>query len=317
MSMTSANEKKRHHHVPIYYLSNWADGKQLWCSGYGKIQPLGLRDAGVENHFYRLHDLSEEDRRHLYMIADRLAHGAKVNKRFIEAFTLPHIARKKLTLLDQALIRPDGKTVADSVHEVGLMISNTAEDYHQAIENQHRKYLRLMLDGDTSFYSDDTQCAEFLYALQLQYTRTKGPRERITQTQGPFENIEGAWNVLHQMIAVTAGASFFSDRHEFRIVLLESPTSVRFITGDQPIINLHANLEMGKPPQRMELYYPLSPARAMLFLEKSSGSFGDHILLTEEQVRSFNDLIAEHAHEQIFGVSKVCLDQVLARQGQR
>ena len=58
--------------------------------------------------------------------------------------------------------------------------------------------------------------------------------------------------------------SLYRRRDQFKLVLLDNETGVPFITGDQPIINVHA-AGSEAPPER--LFYPLSPKRAMMLLE--------------------------------------------------
>jgi Protein of unknown function (DUF4238) len=80
------------------------------------------------------------------------------------------------------------------------------------------------------------------------------------------------------MCAVTMGGSFFVSRRQFKILLIDNHTSVPFITSDQPIINMLANPTGFAVPERVEFYYPLSPTRAMLYLEKDHPrSYREHV----------------------------------------
>lgn len=301
--VTREHESIYHHHVPRFYLRAWATENRIWWSGYGRILCSELTVVGGENHFYRLDQLCGKDRFHLAEIAKRLAYGSEANRRFLDAFTLPHIARSNLLLLDPTF-EMKGETVAEHIRKLDLKIANAAEDYHTSIENTFQPYLASMLQGEVAFYDDDQKAAEFLYAFMLQFTRTKGPREIIAAHPGPFDNIRGVWNLLHQMVAFTAGASFFLDRRRFKIVLIDNCTAVPFITGDQPIINLHADLMTRKPPERMEMYYPLSPTKAMLYLERSTSLYTDRQSVTMEEAHRFNQLIAENAYKQLFAASE-------------
>ena len=51
--------------------------------------------------------------------------------------------------------------------------------------------------------------------------------------------------------------SLYRRRDQFKIVLLANETAIPFITGDQPIINVHAT--GSEVPERPELFYHLSP----------------------------------------------------------
>ena len=72
--------------------------------------------------------------------------------------------------------------------------------------------------------------------------------------------------------------SLYEERGKHRLVLLNNQTGIPFVTGDQPIINLHATF--GKvPPESLEFYYPISPTRAMSSCDRryecsSNGQWG-------------------------------------------
>jgi hypothetical protein len=90
--------------------------------------------------------------------------------------------------------------------------------------------------------------------------------------------------------------------------LLNNRTDTPFITGDQPIINIHATFEPGAP-EKLEFFYPISPQTAMLLLEASS----DHSQsVTVENVLRFNNLIARNSHEQVFSNSREYLEALIA-----
>ena len=51
-------------------------------------------------------------------------------------------------------------------------------------------------------------------------------------------------------------------RDQYKIVLLDNATEIPFITGDQPIFNIHTTFHSGIAPERLERFYTLSPTRA-------------------------------------------------------
>jgi hypothetical protein len=64
--------------------------------------------------------------------------------------------------------------------------------------------------------------------------------------------------------------SLYRARNKYNIVLLDNETAIPFVTGDQPIINVHATFGSGVPPEKLELFYPLSPKRAMAMFESTT-----------------------------------------------
>jgi hypothetical protein len=55
--------------------------------------------------------------------------------------------------------------------------------------------------------------------------------------------------------------------------------------------------------------YPISPTKALFFLKATAQGYGA-IITERAEVEKYNALIAEHAHEQIFGNSASVLDAV-------
>jgi hypothetical protein len=68
-------------------------------------------------------------------------------------------------------------------------------------------------------------------------------------------------NILTHIMATNVGRSLIEDHERYRIVLLDNATEIRFLTADQPVINLSANPKNFDPPAKFELYYPLSPTK--------------------------------------------------------
>jgi hypothetical protein len=291
-------EKIYQHHVPRFYLRAWAINDRLWCLGYGKSFPASLSVVGGEKYFYKLHDLTEEDIALIerFAIAPARVGLQPLHRKFLAAFTFPWAVKKDAH--DCGTINTATATLLDEA------ITNTMEDYHTGIENSFQPYLTSLLAGDASFYAEREKAAEFLYDLCVQYFRTKKIKEAvIAMGPPPFVNVERVWNILSHIFAVTVGASLFADLSKFKIVLIDNPTSIPFITADQPIINLRS--EPGNnttPPTRLEFYYPLSPSKAMSFLEQSSPSGLTTVKMDE--AHHYNLLIAAHSFQQIYSNSE-------------
>lgn len=295
--MESEVEKIYHHHTPRFYLLPWtdADERVLWL-GYGKIMCSGLTVVGGENHFYRLQDLTDQDVKTIRELIKRLpAQGQKGHRQLLAYYTIPGAAKR---LLDEASDDdPERRRAVD------VVISNLDENYHTSIENRFRRFLDQMRAGDSNFYSDDRALIDFFHGISVQYLRTKALRDRIiADVSGLFENMGRVWPLLSHIYAVTMGGSLFLTRKEYKIVRLDNHTAVPFITSDQPIINLQGNPSEKKPPERMELYYPLSPSKSMLYLEHDSPT--PNQLLSMDEAHSYNLLMARHAGRHIFANSE-------------
>jgi hypothetical protein len=176
-------------------------------------------------------------------------------------------------------------------------IAQGQEDYHQRIEDDLLVFLQRTLAGSVDFYSDSEQAASFLHGICVQYTRTKRTIEAAIDVIGSEFNgcdVRRLMGALSPLMAMAVGQSLFIDRGKFKLVLIDNASDTPFITADQPVVNLQAGYTR-KPPEKFELFYPLSPKKAMLLLETSSqrGEFP----LSGVSVNSYNMMMAKNSYE--------------------
>lgn len=190
------------------------------------------------------------------------------------------------------------------------VIAQGQEDYHQRIEDDLLGFLQQMLAGTVDFYSDSAQAARFLHGICVQYTRTKRTIEAAIDVIGSEFNgcdVRRVMGALSPLMAMAVGHSLFIDREKFKLVLIDNDSDTPFITADQPVVNLQAGYTR-KPPEKFELFFPLSPKRAMLLLETSSKR--EEFPIGPSSVNSYNMMMAMNSHEQIFSNSKEYLNSI-------
>jgi len=288
-------EKIRQHYVSRFYLKPWAENDQIWCLRDRKIFSANLMKIANEKYFYELRDLSPEDMALIerFAIAQSPEHLRPLHRNFLKSFSLPWEIKKnaeRIGRVDPTLLSMLDETIA-----------NMEENYQMAIENSLQPFLISMLQGSTDFYANDEKASEFLYAISVQYLRTKKIREAIiAQVHAPFRDIRRAWNVLSHITATNMGWSLFANRANFQIVLLDNLTGTPFITGDQPLINSQANPLEDVVTTGLEFFYPLCPSKAMLFSEASNHERAAQSSISAKEVHHYNVLIARNSLEQVF-----------------
>ncbi len=107
------------------------------------------------------------------------------------------------------------------------------------------------------------------------------------------------------MFAVNIGASLFAEWKKRKLVLVHNHTGVTFVTGDQPIINLHAGTAV--PPTKLSLYYPISPCLALILSEPDEEPSFSTESLTSMQAAVLNEKMLAACHTQVFGQSEASL----------
>jgi hypothetical protein len=98
-------------------------------------------------------------------------------------------------------------------------------------------------------------------------------------------------------------------------ITLEHPRirRFRFITAEQAIINLLSHPGDLNHPEKVEFYYPLSPTKAMLYLEKSNPAHASDRSVSVDQAHAYNCLVVDHSGQQIFSNSEEYLRVIQRR----
>jgi len=297
--------KKLNHFVSRFYLGAWADGDYIFCLMRGKVFRPNLMGAASENYFYRLQELTDDDLRFLRRFIDDSPEPMREGHRQIVQIHMAPIVAKKV-------LEEEGGT-QEQFNLAEKLIRDTNEDLHTAIEEKFNPFITSMIQGDMSFLEAADTRARFYGGLCMQYARTKFIRGTMaSMPRERFEQYMRISNLLVVLVALNVGANMFGDAHNRTPYLLTYDSNVPFVTADQPIINLASNPKNTNTVERFELYYPLSPTRALLLLEPNSKFVPASLELTAEQARWFNLRIAANSYRQVYSNSKDELEAVNA-----
>jgi hypothetical protein len=303
----SAVGKKLHHFVPRFYLKAWAGKRQIHCLQDGEIFHPNLKNIAAENHFYRLRELSEADITFIRKVAieDSPERLKPMHEILLRRFAAPHAA--KAHYKDDAAVSPDILAAIDRD------IAEANENFHTTIEESFQPYLQSLQDGDLTFLSKDKDAVLFYRGLGVQYMRTNH-RRRIELMMTPESRVqyEQTANVLTHIFAVNIGYSLFNDHPRLKLLLMDNPTEVPFVTADQPVINIAAKLKETGAPTKFEGYYPVSPTRALLIVEPDSEFLPKNLTLSALEAHFWNLRIASRAYRQIFAKSPRELEMIKA-----
>jgi len=293
---------KKSHYVFRAYLKPWAEHDLIYCLREGQVFQSNLTGVACERFFYRLQDLTPNELR----LIEELFSGhpsellKTMQKQFLEIYMFPTRLRKRL----------GGSADPQLLSALERAIAEGQEEYHQGVEDDLLAFLQCMLAGSVDFYSDTEQAASFLHAICLQYTRTKRTIEASVDMIGSeFRgcDVRRVMGAISPLMAMAVGQSLFVDRERFKLVLIDNDSDAPFITADQPVVNLQGGYTR-KPPEKFELFYPLSPGKAMLLLEASSkrGEFP----IGAFSANSYNMMMAKNSFEQIFSNSEEYLNSI-------
>ncbi|MCW5790255.1 MAG: DUF4238 domain-containing protein [Polyangiaceae bacterium] len=298
MVSSKSPKKKRQHHVWQYYLSAWENNGKVQCWQAGKkIFGTGTKNLGVEAYFYTLRELSAADEVLINQLIDRCdVHLRPIAKGWHNVFLTPGKLAKSMGSWPEVL--NSGRSPAELPAEV----SELEEELHCLFESTGKPLLDSLRTGAALSPNDMPRLLPF---LTTQYTRTKAVQERVVDaTSGITASI---WQVMRHVYASNMAMQIILSG-EFKVDVLIAPGELRFITGDQPIVNAQGiwNPE-GRHATNLELYYPISPTHALL-VSKDSSWTKRQVSDVEANIR--NATMARAAHSQVYGQQVSDLDHV-------
>ncbi len=294
------NHKDRHHHVWQQYLRAWTTDGALWCLRDGRIFQTGTPVVAVERSFYKLHNLTVDE---IKIVQEFFSKGheaaIQVNMELLNLLMAP---------FRLAAAIPNSSQSTALTQAIDEWTSNLLENYHMHIEASFIPLLKQAIKGDISFYDDDDLSITFFNFLSTQYMRTKGIKERsisLSQKSGSGPDLSRMWNVMIHMFATNIGAQLYVERSRRKMVILRNDTTVPFVTGDQPAINLYA--DGNAVPTKLSVYYPISPRLALLLAEVDEEPLYLSDGLTANQSSELNAKLHGACYSQVFGDSEESL----------
>lgn len=289
---------RRQHYVWRHYLDAWAtDGKVSVVRKDGASFSTNPANIGQERDFYRLPVLSVEDEdfaRKMIDVPEANRSLVKLNMGWLDAFATPSRLRR--------LLKARGLNDAELEKAIRDVEIQTEEDLHSRVEDPAVRILSYLRAGDSGFWNDDADARDFAFFVSLQHLRTKAMRERVFGSTDSriAAQVERTWPILRLAFATNIGWSLYSDRARWQIRVLSAAEKLRFITGDQPILNLLPQTGSGDD---LALYYPVSPDRAALLeLRGVCSPIGPKDQLSDKTVDDLNRRVVNGIHEQAFGL---------------
>ncbi len=305
--------KKRQHYVSRYYLKAWSNSKeQIYCLRENKIFFSNLMGVAQEKYFYELQNLTEDEVSLINRLAIntspesmRESHLDFLNK-YLLVFNVEKTLKNKIIPIKQK----------DFDKTMNMMKKNFEEDYHAHIEGIGHKYLDLIKNQNIEFYynEDSEDRIAFLFFINLQYMRTKKRRNSIiNEFKNDNINMRKLWPIMAHIFSTNIALSLHIDK-EFKLVLLKNETGIKFITGDQPLINTYGIQDKKLlEHDELEFYYPISPKLAILITKKIKGI--KEIDITDSKIiEDYNQMINNLKEEQIFAENKEELEKYIKGQ---
>jgi hypothetical protein len=296
---------KNQHYVWRYYLSPWAEDDKVWCVRAPSTTAFRakLKNIGSETYFYRVYELEADDLAYLEQLISRTTSlGLEdIHRAWVElvqrAFAL------KRALGDRGAGTAERARVDRALDDIAKTLG---EHYHTAVENRAQPILKQLRAEDASFYADDQSAMDFILFISHQYFRTANMRNRMYQLPPMIaHDPQRTWPIENYIYAVNVGASLFLQRKLHRVVFLENKTPVKYIAGDQPVINLNSHKD-----EHLCLFYPLSPVLAMALTAEPARFPHDRREVGLLEAERYNFAIYSKSDSQIYSSDRDYLEEL-------
>lgn len=309
MTPTPPSVSRRHHTVWRHYLEAWQNDKGLihWSLNGVLRSPTRPTNVMVSRDFYQLPTITPGDVPFLKALVDstgpeELRHS---HRRFLTR--LAYIGNANELIQSHPWFSAADKRLAWS------FVVEFEESLHAQVEQNAVSLLEELRQQRTDFIANDDRAIAFFHFLSHQYFRTKPIREAVSAEMSrmfPDHTVGRLANVICHISADNVGASLYADRNVLDIAFFTNSSELRFLTGDQPVVNL-----MGTGDRRdtkgLILYYPLSPDLACLIAPKESNlRSGDPSI---DIVRQLNDIVARGSPQFLVAESNAEIKDTLDR----
>lgn len=309
MSTEFEFRKVRQHFVSRFYLRAWSrNDTHIVSRDDTHVFGPRLEQVAVSKHAYRIEGLSQEQKSLL------VAELVKIKS---------PIASLLRTLIEQCAQLGD-KTLIDGKNcqiDADIFKSNVIENVYSLTEDVVQDAYSLIVAGEYNRL-DIFGYENVLRFVFNQLTRSEGSRHNIREEISHILKEKGigfdAYNMFSSIILAEQLVLATIERL-YRITVIENKTSVRFITGDWPVVNLNSVKD-----QAIRMYWPITPYRAVLVnptnfsvdeialikREMFGGKgkhryFLDHCIESDpREVRALNRVIWDKKHRCVFGVDE-------------
>ncbi|MCE2559208.1 MAG: DUF4238 domain-containing protein [Acidobacteria bacterium] len=294
---------RKHHYVPQWYIRKWGDEKgQVAFSRNGTIfSPTNPANILAKRDFYAAPTLTVEDIASLSL--------------FVATKSSPAVRPVAEALLQEALLHSTMKTVLlqspdlanEDKAEIASFLKEAEERRFAVFESRAKRVVDRLLETGVDILEDPESAAQLLEFVTGMYFRTLRAREVGRQLRPSTD--EGI-AVLTRLLAAMMAHSLFFDRLAMPTTLLTNDTGRRFITSDNPAVNILRPDEDRVPTDdEWAVYMPLSPRHALIIPPL------DHAFTleasTEELVAALNASLASFARETLVASSKCDLIDAL------
>lgn len=295
-------ETKKQHYVWRKYLNPWklnTEEKKVWTLiiKTSKVDNISLMDVAQASYFYKMYELSP-----------------------IEIQVC-----RNLAMQFPPFVQPFAETLLKGYEAISynMMTESDKRDFalhyidnmQTCIEKMGSPLLNCKCLNDLKNIQNKYQA---IFYLCVQYSRTYKMREVGIVGYKDFplksELYKKVFPFISLLMATTIGHNLVVGNPNTRYIFVRNETSIPFVTSDQPVINLKKDeVDEDGFTKDLELYYPISPSRAIIISQNHLLDEYSEIQADESFVEDKNRKMFENASLYMFANNKEILNEMLKK----
>jgi len=297
------DRKKKMHYTPKNYLSAWRKDGGVIFMEKRKInkERRNPESVGREIGFYALpSDFSIDD---ILFVLNHFVANMRDDAR-------DEFACDFINYIMNLVIAKFYATSAPVVDLLEKELNNYIENAYSKAESRIIPKFKDIDCKQCLLLANKKERNDLIYFMLLQYFRTRMMRERVklsfiqSGVADPLKTYESqiirSWSILAILLAMDSWFNLMADDGNIQITLVEADESCPFVTGDQPVISLGYDYSGFKENNEMQLYFPLTPTRAVILTHKCLPMFKGK--LTCCNIIFLNDAIVNASYEQVYAM---------------
>jgi hypothetical protein len=296
--------KRKHHYVWREYLRSWSCKEKIYSyiKSENKIAKPNLMGVAQQRFFYSLEEFSIEEELILNELVRQYSNSEaslKINLELLNIYT--SYSRLKRLDKENTFETNSEKEIEKLAKILELVRTNLFEEFHSIIENYGKKVVKIKNFEDIQMFENDDDLFFTMIFLCSQFLRTKKMKTSLELVFNKSEFIIPKYTNIISLVFANSLAISLSQNENIKYIFYENETEIKFLTSDQPLMNLLINDkdENGKV-KNFELYYPINPKVAIVIHFANQNLKYERIKIDTQKVTILNDFLFEYAEEFVF-----------------
>ncbi|MBK0368743.1 DUF4238 domain-containing protein [Flavobacterium agrisoli] len=300
--------KRKHHYVWREYLRSWSCEEKIYSyiKSKNKIAKPNLMGVAQQRFFYSLEEFSLEEEIILKELVKQYSNcnvSLKINLELLNIYT----SYSRLKRLDKEnVFETNSEKQIEKLSQIlELLRTNLFEEFHTIIENYGQKVVKIKNFEDLKMFENDDELFFTMIFLCSQFLRTKKMKNSLELVFNKSEFIIPKYTNIISLVFANSLAVSLSQNENIKFIFYENETEIKFLTSDQPLMNLLINdKDENSKVKNFELYYPINPKVAIVIHFEQQNLKYERIKIDKQKVTKLNDFLFEYAEEFVFAINE-------------